>query len=211
MRENAVINALLIHGREELRKMYTPDCCIAATAIVIDVLDWANIDAKPLFCNVNVFNAAGKEFIREFGSVPKDDEGLALWQSRGCKWKAIAGNDGFERFGGHLIAIFSLAGVKLLMDLTLNQTNNSEFGIDLPVILQQSKDDFESGAKVKIMGANGCLLQYLALPERTEFMQAPDWIATQRRAPVVRALIRHAKRIEREMNVEAEVNADRDS
>jgi len=118
--------------RHELRigTLYRPDCCIAATAILIDVLDYFRMTARPLSVLATVFNPAMSRRIEREG-MPTLEEAEGDWFLKGCHSLAVGlGDPEPGKWPGHLVA--NLAD-KLLIDLTLDQADRPQHGIVLPM------------------------------------------------------------------------------
>src|SRR5947209_8022518 len=108
--------------REELKigTLFRPDCCIAATAVLIDVLDYFRLTARPLSVIATVFNPAMSERLLRDG-MPTPEEAERDWFPNGCYALAVgAGDPQPGMWSGHLVA--NLAD-RALIDLTLDQAN----------------------------------------------------------------------------------------
>lgn len=67
-----------------LREEYTPDCCIAATAILKSVFHRYGYASQGVPCNVYIFNAVCRDLMRA-GKVPEDrQERLRLYDETGA-------------------------------------------------------------------------------------------------------------------------------
>jgi hypothetical protein len=118
--------------REELHigTLYRPDCCIAATAILNEVLDYFKLTARPLSVIATVFNPVMSERIEREG-MPTLEEAERDWFPRGCHSLAVgAGDPEPGKWPGHLVTVL---GGRVLIDLTLDQANRPQHGIVLPV------------------------------------------------------------------------------
>ena len=118
--------------RDEMRigSLYRPDCCIAATAILIDVLDYFRLNARPLSVIATVFNPAMSERIEREG-MPTLEEAERDWFPYGCYSLAVGvGDPEAGKWPGHLVA--NLAD-RVLIDLTLDQADRPQHGIVLPM------------------------------------------------------------------------------
>jgi hypothetical protein len=181
--------------REELQigTLMGPDCCIPATAIVIDVLDHFRLDARPLSVTVSVFNPTMTERIDREG-MPTPEDAERDWFQSGCHSIGIGLGDDDQpgRWAGHLVA--NLAD-RVLIDLTLPQANRPAHGIDLPeVILAPIEEGFLQARHALAATLNGCLVIYQARPGDRSFERSPDWRSKKRRDSIVGAAIRRLKR-----------------
>jgi hypothetical protein len=179
--------------REELRigTLYRPDCCIAATAILIDVLDYFRLTARPLSVIVTVFNPAMSERIEREG-MPTLEEAERDWFPHGCYSLAVGvGDPQPGKWPGHLVA--SLAG-KVLIDLTLDQADRPQHDIVLPMpIIAPFPPEFLTEDGQMAGKVNGCRIVYEARPGDRSFERSNDWRSKKRRADVVGAAIRRLK------------------
>jgi hypothetical protein len=179
--------------REELRigTLYRPDCCIAATAILIDVLDYFRLTARPLSVIATVFNPAMSGRIEREG-MPTLEEAELDWFPHGCYSLAVGSGDPEPgKWPGHLVA--NLAD-RPLIDLTLDQADRPQHGIVLPVpILAPFPPEFlnEDGQMAGVV--NGCRVVYEAQPFDRSFERSNDWRSRKRREAVVGAAIRRLK------------------
>src|SRR5262249_56353840 len=80
--------------REELHigTLYRPDCCIAATAILNEVLDYFKLAARPLSVIATVFNPGMSERIEREG-MPTLEEAERDWFPTGCYSLAVGAPD----------------------------------------------------------------------------------------------------------------------
>jgi hypothetical protein len=180
--------------REELKigTVFRPDCCIAATAILIDVLDYFHLTARPLSVIATVFNPAMSERIEREG-MPTLEQAEADWFPKGCYSLAVGlGENEPGKWPGHLVA--ALAD-RVLMDLTLDQADRPHQGIVLPVpVVAPFPAEFLTG-EGEISGLVGnCRVVYQARPEDRSFQRSRDWTVKKRRNHIVGAAIRRLKR-----------------
>jgi hypothetical protein len=144
--------------------LYRPDCCIAATAILIDLLDHFRLTARPLSVIATVFNPAMSERIDREG-LPTLEEAERDWFPHGCYCLAVGvGDPQPGKWPGHLVA--NLAE-KVLIDLTLDQADRPQYGILLPMpIVAPFPPEFltEDGQMVGMV--NGCRVVYEARARR---------------------------------------------
>jgi hypothetical protein len=114
--------------REELRigTLYRPDCRIAATAVLLDVLDYFRFTARPLSVIATVYNPAMSERILREG-MPTLEEAERDWFPKGCYSLAVGvGDPEPGKWAGHLVANFA---DQLLLDLTLDQASRPQHQI----------------------------------------------------------------------------------
>jgi hypothetical protein len=179
--------------REELQvgTRYRPDCCIAATRALIDVLDYFRLTARPLSVIATVFNPVMCERI-ERDAMPTLEEAERDWFPHGCYSLAVGlGDPEPGKWPGHLVLNLE---DRVLIDLTLDQANRPQHGILLPMpILAPLSPGFltEEGQMVGLV--NGCRVVYEARPFDRSFERSKDWTHRKRLDAVVGAAIRRLK------------------
>jgi hypothetical protein len=175
----------------QIGTLYRPDCCIAATAILIDVLDYFRLTARPLSVIATVFNPAMSRRIEREG-MPTLEEAERDWFPRGCYSLAVGvGGPQLGKWPGHLVV--NLAD-QVLIDLTLDQADRPQHGIVLPMpIVAPFPPDFltEDGQMAGLI--NGCRVVYEARPADRSFDRSNDWRSRKRRDAVVGTAIRLLK------------------
>jgi hypothetical protein len=179
--------------REELRigTLYRPDCCIAATAVLIDVLDYFRLTARPLRVIATVYNPAMSERILREG-MPTLAEAERDWFPNGC-YSLAAGIGAPEsgKWPGHLVAILA---DKVLIDLTLDQANRPQHDIVLPMpLVAPLPPDFLAEDGQMAGQVNGCRVVYEARPSDHSFDRSNDWRSRKRHDGVVAGAIRRLK------------------
>lgn len=179
--------------RDEMRigTLYRPDCCIAATAILIDVLDYFRLTARPLSVIATVFNPAMSGRIEREG-MPTLEEAERDWFPNGCYSLAVGiGDPEPGKWPGHLVA--NLAD-KVLIDLTLDQADRPQHGIVLPmpVVAPFPPELLTEDGQMAGM-VNGCRVVYEARPADRSFERSNDWRSRKRHDAVVGAAIRRLK------------------
>jgi hypothetical protein len=180
--------------REELRigTLYRKDCCIPATAILCDVLDYFKLPAKPLSVIACIYNPLMTERLEREG-MPTREEAERDWFPQGCYSIGVGlGEREPGKWPGHLVAL--LAG-KVLVDLTLDQAERPEHNVILPVpIIAAVGADFLEPGNVARGLVNGCRVDYVARPEDRSFERSNDWKSKKRRDGVVAVCIRRLKK-----------------
>jgi len=180
--------------REELHigTLYRPDCCIAATAILNEVLDYFQLTASPLSVIATIFNPVMSERIAQEG-MPTLEEAERDWFTKGCYSLAVGAGDAQPgKWPGHLVTVL---GGRVLIDLTLDQANRPQHGIVLPMqILAPCDPDFLAGQARVAGSVGGCRVVYEARPGDRSFERSNDWRSRKRRADVVGAAIRLLKK-----------------
>jgi hypothetical protein len=152
----------VVRAELHIGTLYRPDCCIAATAILNEVLDYFKLTARPLSAIATVFNPVMSERIAQEG-MPTLEEAGRNWFPKGCYSLAVgAGDPDPGKWPGHLVAVL---GGRVLIDLTLDQANRPQHGIVLPVpIIAPCDAEFLAGQAVVAGIVGGCRVVYEARP-----------------------------------------------
>lgn len=203
------MHALHRYAQPLLVQTCRPNCCVLATAVALDVLDWAGITASPVAVTCNVFNAAALDFLEQHCQLPKDEHDplYAEWQEKRCKWLAIS-PDGFDAapggrtetgYAGHLVALANYGpSGKVLIDLSTGQFDRPAYDMTFgPVLGTVTPEPLAANELFAQFSLNGCRVQYLYRPDLDDFRNAPDWTDKTRRRELVAAIIRWAKLIEK--------------
>jgi hypothetical protein len=170
-----------------LPQYYRPDCCIAATAIAIDVLRDFHVRAIPFPVKVMVFNKAFADIIQKQGLLFVDD---AQKIDPAAYSVGIGYTEGTTKgYNGHLVA---LAG-NVLIDLTLPQTNRPQHDIRVTPFVAPVADEFLHGDKPFIVENQiGNLLVYTK-SSNTDYLTSNDWKLKGRRQHIVQEIIRRIR------------------
>ncbi len=141
---------------------YRPDCCIAATTALIDVLDYFRLTARPLSVIATVFKPVMSERNEREG-MPTIEETEGDWfPNRFYSLPVGFGEQQPGKWPGHLVA--SLED-RVLIDLTLDQANRPEHGIVLPMpIIAPRSAGFLAAVDHVVGTVNHCLAVYEAQP-----------------------------------------------
>src|SRR5690349_6891587 len=110
--------AEVVRGALRIGTSHPPDCCIAATRALIEVLGHFHIDARPLTVTAMVYNPAAVRWIESAGRLPASRQDVQDCSAAGC-WAHGLGFGGDPRPGtwpGHLVALLP---DQALIDLTL--------------------------------------------------------------------------------------------
>ena len=182
----------VVRGELRIGTLYRPDCCIAATAILNEVLDYFRLTARPLSVIATVFNPVMSERLAQEG-MPTLEEAERDWFPKGCYSLAVGSGDPEPgKWPGHLVTVL---GGQVLIDLTLDQADRPQHDILLPMpILAPCDPDFLAG-QARVAGiVAGCRVVYEARPGDRSFERSNDWKSRKRRAAVVGAAIRQLKK-----------------
>jgi hypothetical protein len=180
--------------REELHigTLLRPDCCILATATLLDVLDYFKLPARPLTVEAWVCNPPMHERIIREG-MPTPEEAEASWFPEGCYSLCVGtGEKEKGKWAGHLVAVLA---DRVLMDLTLDQANRPDYGIVLPMpVVAPVPRAFLDGEGALSGLVGGCRVAYTARPGDRSFEHSNDWKSRKRRTDLVGAAIRRLKK-----------------
>jgi hypothetical protein len=169
--------------RQEMDGRYRPDCCIAATRILLSVADYFRLTALPLCVQATVFNPVMSQRL-EHEAMPSQEEAERSWFPAGCHsvGLGVPGDSEPGRWQGHLVAVVE----RHLLDITLDQASRPQHGIVLPAVCVCPLDlDFLMRRAMLQGRCNGCLVRYLALPTGAgDFQRAPDWRSKRHHATI---------------------------
>lgn len=208
-RQQAILDTLVDHGRERLHEDFRRDCCIAATAIVCDCLDWAGFNVRPFPVQAQVANKAAMVYLETYGEFPDPNKG-GNWRENwdACRAHLIGIGFGAREgarpgYDGHLIAVAhaSHGEGRLLIDLTLDQCDRPHRDLCLPPLVTQCTTDQLLSPQMRFDTEAGDTVLYYPRRERVDYQTSPDW--TNAGAPardrIVGDLIRLARNKEREL------------
>jgi hypothetical protein len=193
-----VVDTIEKVAREEIRKDFRADSCIASTRVVIRVLKHFGIEAQPFPVKLMVFNAA---FVRqlELGNRPPQGETqLAAWCEKYGAWSvgvgfnpsdptAGAGDPGYV---GHLIAV--LPTYWLAVDASADQADRPRHGINMPGVMTfPITPKFLNGqGSVFAASPDGAFLEYKPDLGNLGHRVSPDWNDKTRTKRSIKAIIR---------------------
>jgi hypothetical protein len=111
-----LLDALADAAPHALLRFYTPNCCLDATALAVDILgDW-RIKAEPVLCTVSAFN---KDYL-EGGRGPE-----AACLLIDVREEAMKNGDGIY---GHLVCTGKIGSDRFLLDLSAFQFHRGPSG-----------------------------------------------------------------------------------
>jgi hypothetical protein len=170
-----------------LREEYTPDCCIAAAAILKRVFALYGYASEAMPVTVRIYNAAMLKLISNGRPLPDDHAALQRLFNLTGAWglgilpesartdipitfaseRAALGG----RFGGHLV----LRVREYIIDAALGQADRPHKQIHIPsLICGQVFPEFMAGNAPLELNVRGCMVSYGRLNDYT-FRSAPDW------------------------------------
>lgn len=158
---------------------YTPDCCIAAAAILTRVFREFGYRAEPVPVGLEVYNTAMMNALERGVAIPGPDEPERrdLFFDLTGAWGVgvLPGMVGFDRkgrpgYGGHMI----LRVKGYLVDATIQQAQRPAKQIELPALLAtpHAADLVRNGHVT--LEVNQCAVRYSLLNNQT-YRTAPDW------------------------------------
>jgi hypothetical protein len=189
------MNHVLEHAWPLLQTAYTPDCCIVAGAILIDVFAAYQINASPLTVRASVYNPVATTHMLEMGHEFESPEACAAVGGYGIgigSMKNDVPNNPMWPY--HLVVIGEFADGRALVDLTLPQVNRPEYGIDLPSVAVRVNRAFLRGERAYSFIGMGHMITYTAMPEITSYRESPNWTMRRERRPITDQLITDIRR-----------------
>ena len=180
--EESFFDTLLEGTAEELKVVYSLDCCIEATRILCSVLRDCGIEAAPLSMRVLVFNPQLTEWLkthtlRELTLESRDAAG---------QWLVQIGHTGEKTRGkwdGHLVCVVA---EHAFLDATLTQADRPYKGIVLQPAAFRCSPEFYHGERIAKYLMNGCGLVYQPFPDDRSYQKARAWHA---RKPELEAIV----------------------
>jgi hypothetical protein len=197
-----ILDAFMPAAASFLRRYYRPDCCLAATALCVDVLGGRlHLPARPAAVRLEVLNRAMVAYLQSRPAGADADAGPGEVEAvvAAGGWSVVLGDPGHEaepdKWAGHVTC---LVGDRLLVDLAAPQASRPARGIVLPPLAVPLPPGFSSGAAgVTWDTPDGGLVRVRALPGHGGWERGPDWSDRARRTraaaavwPAVRAALR---------------------
>jgi hypothetical protein len=152
-----------------IRHGFVKNCCLPATRVTIEVLNYFGISAKPQPVSVLIYNKKFVDAVMSAGGKPdmeailnSDPEHWSLGLGMPELKHKLVGPKGYDY---HMVAIAD--GV--MIDLTLPQANRPQYNIVLPSVYFHTE-----GKKQFSFEANGCMIVY-TLREDSTFTTLRAW------------------------------------
>lgn len=179
--ERACMN--LIEGLPPLLKSegYVANNCILSSRLAVDALQQAGVKAKALACRVIAFSPEMVAHI-DSGGNPMDEDAPG--------WNVAIGypnQDAGEGYNGHVVV---LVENQLVLDLSVEQMARPQYGLILKPGGFDVTPAFLSGEEPRVFMTGKSMLSYEAMPDRKDFMTAPDWCLPMQREPKLVAAVR---------------------
>ena len=181
--------------REEVRRDFLPNCCIASAAILQRVFRHFRFSTSPVPVEVVVRNPRFVTLIERGCKIPGDPDRMRQWfKGTGAYSVGITrespGNH-FEGggFSGHLVTRVQ----DVLVDASLDQASRPAHGINLPrfIVTNIAPGFLEGKSQVGIV--NGCEVLYTRLTGDSTWRSSPDWTNEDRARRAVNAIIERVK------------------
>lgn len=151
--------------------------CIEAAALTMCVLHHLGLKtAYRLTVRVIVSNAAHIRFLKEHGK-PTDDAKINAYNNAGRAQVQLGYEDaGPDRWAGHLCVIVpnGFGNKHALLDPTISQVSQPEWGIHVSPLCLKAANDFVLGQRVAPFQIGETFLAYEAFPEDKSFNQWGD-------------------------------------
>lgn len=180
-----VIQSLRKRAGTIVEKNLRVDCCIAATAIAIDVLQRYGIEAEPIPVSATVANRQAVELLSKEGVTEQEliDGGAKIVEIDTESKRA-----GY--YAGHLVAAVRMkirnANV-VLIDLSARQFHRPKYGIYMDAMALLSDRFLEDGMEIWDM-PNGAVLRYQRI-ENERWKDTSDWKSVDLRKIMVDAVV----------------------
>lgn len=167
-----LIDVLAPIVRQRMLKHFRPDCCIATTKILREILEYYGFKSQPMAVSVHIYNARLIELM-DAGPLPEnEEEKMALFERTGA-WGIGIGQSGSQD-GCHVV----LQSQGFLLDASLDQAERPERGIELPELLAVPVPPRFLGRRVKgqmIRGMVGkCMVVYKRI-DNEKWRESRNW------------------------------------
>lgn len=186
-RVGQIVTAYADVARPLMRQWLSPNSCIAATRITMNILNVFGIDARPLPVVATVHNPAWLALGRKLKRQPTVDEQKA---DPGNAWSVGLGfNDPESRdsypvdpnnWAGHLVAL--TLNDALLIDGAIDQASRPQYDMPIPpiVLVQETTARFLDGSG-SVVGEtpDGVIISYHRNLTPDLYEHAPDWRVTK--------------------------------
>lgn len=172
---------------EAVNGIWKENCCLAASRVLVNLLESFRISAYPLPAQCIVYNGPYQARLLRGQPHPKSEEEAKAWGEDGC-WSVSMGfpdeipaPDSWE---GHMVVIANspLLAHPLLLDFALGQAHRPEKGIVLPRAFVGQLDHRHLEPPVLSTPLlvrdieRGALLAYQRHPKPPRWEHAPDWL-----------------------------------
>lgn len=156
---------------------YERRTCILHARIAIDALRTLGIKANPLAVRVQVFNA---EYVAQVNRIGRmlthgdtlDEKAWTIGIGYGANPAATA-----PGYDGHVLVIVD---GRWAVDLTIDQANRPQYGIELSPHYWQPSPGFLLGDLPEVFEAGESIVRYEAMPEERGYLRAGDWTNARR-------------------------------
>jgi len=185
----AVLQAMIQVARPIILQSYTPDCCIEATWIAIEVLRRFGAEAVPLPVQVALFNGPAW---RLHGLGFRID-GLA-WKTQSA-WSVGVGygtTSAPDRWNGHLVAIVPTDDGDWLLDLSIGQAHRPGRNLDVGPMLLTAERSMLLGEELQAVSWPDLTAVYGRKTDgiADEWKTTPAWTGRVRHRRTVQAIER---------------------
>lgn len=160
---------------------YVANNCILSSRLAVDALQQAGVKAKALACRVIAFSPEMVAHL-DAGGSPMDPDAPG--------WNVAIGypnQDAGEGYNGHVVV---LADNELVLDFSVGQMSRPKYGMNLTPGGFDVTPEFLAGEEPRVFMAGESMLSYEAMPDRKDFMTAPDWCRTLQKEPGLVAKVR---------------------
>jgi hypothetical protein len=194
-RKQRILDAVMDNAPAVIRRFYRPDCCIAATRVLVEVFTRLRCLARPLSVVTEVRNGVMVELGKRFGHPhPLTEAEGYLWRDLGA-WSVIMGLPGVpyapDRWPGHLAC---LVWESVLCDIAVTQATRPHIGIHLLPVAVEVRPEFLCGGESSIIDVGDCELYYETRPADRSYADAVDWYDKARHERAIESILFRAKR-----------------
>ena len=161
------------------------DSCILSTRVVCVLAQTLGFRAIPMTVEAIGMNKPLADYTREHGQAP-DDSRMAEFAEKGARFIVLGARD--DRiaepgmWAGHLCALVSTEGHRVLIDLSADQADRPHKRIHLtgPLHVEVGRD-WEKGEEMAALNLDeDGLMLWRAIPDDDTYTTSPDWTEDDR-------------------------------
>lgn len=189
-RLSGLLDRLAPAVREEIRRDFAPNCCIATAAILRRVFRHFRFEALPVPVEVVIRNRRMVELLKRGVKVPGDPARMREWfKATGSYSVGITRESPTPFKGGGFSGHLVVRVQDVLVDASLEQANRPQWNLAVPPFMVSNIAPGFMEGKTQVGGVNGCEVAYTLLTGDSTWRSSPDWTDEDRARRAVNAII----------------------
>lgn len=153
--------------------VFGANACIPTTRIVVAALNSLGTQSRAMSVETHVINAQYLAAVEQLGRPFRDLAEATEWhRTKGVFSYGIGAKDAPGRWPGHLVVIVRQ---RALLDLTIAQADNPEYGMVLAPMFGNVSGRFLNGHDPAMFRNNGCQVTYEGRPRDRSYEETPNW------------------------------------